>query len=353
MKKLLSKVKRKHEPSGSPGRITNETIAEHRERILAEGRKFKYPMQYTKHRVLLFTLAVVICAVIGFGSYVGLQLYSFQSYDAFMLRVTQVVPLPVASIDGEWVRYSDYLNNLHSSVHYLTTKEAVNFKSESEKQQLNYQKRLALDKAIRNTLVKKIARDNSISVSSQEVDDFIDKQISASTLGVSKDVYKQIIRDYYDWSFDEYRTNVGQQLLQKKVNAQLDSDARSKAERLLEDIRAGKQFVDAIKELSKEDASKSQDNDAAGFVSAKSDDPDGLIEVASKLKQDEVSSIIEGTEGLYVIKLLEKRDNGDVRFAKLFVAYKMLINRLDELNTNGKIAEYIGVPALVNPTTRQ
>ena len=48
----------------------DETVAEHRERILAGGRKFKYPVQYARHRLvinaILVTLAaLVLLAVIG------------------------------------------------------------------------------------------------------------------------------------------------------------------------------------------------------------------------------------------------------------------------------------------------
>jgi hypothetical protein len=60
MKKLLTKLpgKKKQE---SPSRITNDTVAEHRERILAGGRRFKYPVQYSRHKLVIN--AVVISLV--------------------------------------------------------------------------------------------------------------------------------------------------------------------------------------------------------------------------------------------------------------------------------------------------
>ena len=54
MKKI--KLKRsKKQPAPAASRITNETIAEHREQILAGGRRFKYPIQYTKHKLIINT----------------------------------------------------------------------------------------------------------------------------------------------------------------------------------------------------------------------------------------------------------------------------------------------------------
>ena len=53
------KLKRnKKQKASSAGRITNETIAEHRERILAGGRKFKYPIQYNKHKLIINTMII-------------------------------------------------------------------------------------------------------------------------------------------------------------------------------------------------------------------------------------------------------------------------------------------------------
>jgi hypothetical protein len=352
MKKLLKRiVKRKASPPETGGRITNETVAEHRERILAEGRKFKYPLQYTKRRVLVFTMIVVLGATLSLSGYIGVQLYGVQNYDSFSYRITQVLPLPVASVDGRWVRYSDYLSSLRSAVHYLTTKEAVNFNAESEKQQLDYQKRLAINKAIENALVAKLAADNKVNVSPEEIESFVKSQIASSKLGVSEDVYKQVIRDYYDWSFDEYKTSVGQQLLRKKVNAKLDSEARRKVSRMLQQITSGKDFAELAKQDSEDNATKSQGGDV-GWISKSSEDPDGLLAATSKLQVNQVSPIIEGSDGLYIVKLLEKRDNGDVRFAKIFVAYKLIDTKLVSLRNSGKVSEYIKVPESATSTGR-
>ena len=49
MKKLINKIrKRTDSDEESSSRITADTVAEHREKILAGGRKFKYPIQYTQ-----------------------------------------------------------------------------------------------------------------------------------------------------------------------------------------------------------------------------------------------------------------------------------------------------------------
>ena len=122
MKKLINKIRRK---SGvdEAARITTETIAEHRERILAGGRRFKYPVQYARHRLVFNAILIGIAVIVLFVAFIGWRLYYAQDTSEFMYRVTKIVPLPVAQVEGQPVLYSDYLMKYRSSVHYLVEKE--------------------------------------------------------------------------------------------------------------------------------------------------------------------------------------------------------------------------------------
>lgn len=353
MKKLVHKLLKKssQKPPETGGRITNETVAEHREKVLAGGRKFKYPLQYTKHRVLFISVIISVLAVVLFVAFFAYQLYPAQAYDKFTYELTRVIPVPVAKVDTEWVRYSDYLSELRSSVHYLTTKEAVNFNSADGKRVLDYQKRLALDKAIRDAYISKLAAANHISVSNKEVDDFIKKQIASNNLGVTEDVYKQVISDYYDWTFDEYKGSVQREMLSKKVNAALDTESRAKATWAIQQIAAGVNFADLAKIASEDPLTKNQGGDV-GFVSKNSDDPNGLIAATVQLQAGQISGVIEGSDGFYIVKLLERRDNGDVHFAKIFMSYKVVANQLTNLKKQSKVNEFIKVSQIANPISQ-
>lgn len=122
MKKLLNKF-RKRSDTQSSSRITSDTVAEHRERILAGGRRFKYPLQYVRHKLVfnaIFISVIALAMVVAAGWW---QLYSAQNTSEFMYRITKVLPLPVANVDGQPVLYSDYLMKYLSSVHYLAQKK--------------------------------------------------------------------------------------------------------------------------------------------------------------------------------------------------------------------------------------
>ena len=41
-----------------------EKVEERRDEVLARGRKFKYPMQYAKHKLIINTIVVAVVALI-------------------------------------------------------------------------------------------------------------------------------------------------------------------------------------------------------------------------------------------------------------------------------------------------
>jgi parvulin-like peptidyl-prolyl isomerase len=161
-------------------------------------------------------------------------------------------------------------------------------------------------------------------------------------------VYKQVISDYYDWTFDEYKASVQREMLSKKVNAALDTESRATANRVVQQIGTGVDFADLAKVASEDPLTKAQGGDV-GFVSKSSDDPNGLIAAATPLQAGQISGVIEGSDGFYVVKLLEKRDNGDVHFAKIFISYKVVANQLANLKKQGKVNEFIKVSQIANP----
>ena len=116
MKKLLRS--RKNRNTQQPAaRITNETVAEHRERILAGGRRFKYPVQYARHRLVINTILISIVALVAITAFVWWQLYPQQNSSTLFYRITRALPLPVATVEGQSVRYSDYLVGYRSQAH--------------------------------------------------------------------------------------------------------------------------------------------------------------------------------------------------------------------------------------------
>ena len=84
--------------------ITSETIGEHREEVLSGARKYIYPLQHSKHRIIVITSTIIVFTVLAFLVYCTAALYKLYQYNTFLYRVTQVVPFPIARTGGTEIR---------------------------------------------------------------------------------------------------------------------------------------------------------------------------------------------------------------------------------------------------------
>ena len=65
-----------------------EKVEERREEVLSRGRKFKYPLQYAKHRLIINTIIVAVVAVMMLSLTGWLALYKFQDMGDIMYRIS-------------------------------------------------------------------------------------------------------------------------------------------------------------------------------------------------------------------------------------------------------------------------
>jgi len=343
MKKLLNKIPRPrrkksqaaHEPAQ---RITNETVAEHREQILAGGRKFKYPVQVAKHRLILTTVilgAVTLLLLVGL---IWQQLYVAQNTSNFMYRVTQLLPLNVASVDGRSVRYSDYLKKYRSSIHYLQQQNSINLNSDDGKRQADFIKRREIEGVERDAYATKLGTDNKISVSKKEVDDFISKDLDAKR--VSQEAYERtVLKSFYDWSLDDYRAIVHTELLKRKVGFAIDTQARTTVDTIKAQLDGGADFAAVARDKSEDLGTKATGGDI-GALPADNQDPNNLIAAAKNLQPGQVSHVITGSDGYYIIKLHEKSGT-TVHYSLIKVALHAFDQQFTKLQKDGKIKEFI------------
>ena len=324
----------------APSRITNETVAEHREQVLAGGRKFKYPKQYQKHKLVINSLLIGLAAIILLGIFGWHQLYIAENSSKLMYRVTQLVPVSVASVDGTSVRYSDYLMRYRSSIYYLQKQNTLNLKSEDGKRQAAFIQRQELDKAEMMAYVKKLARDNKVTVDNNEVNTFIQRDVDARS--VSLNAYeKTVLKSLYDWSLDEYRSVVRSELLKRKVSFAVDTAARDKATQLLAQVQGGADIAAIAAEHSTDLTTKANRGDS-GLVSVRGQDAQGLIAAAQGLEPGQLSGLISGTDGYYFIKLTSK-DANNVRYSVVKVDLNAFDQQFAQLKKDNKIKEYISV----------
>lgn len=354
--KLESKLpKSKKAPTSL--RITNDNISEHREDILAKGRKLKYPMQYSKKRLIVISIVVVVAAVTTFGLWLNNALYKQQQTGDFFFSVTKVLPLNVASVDGQPVRYQDYLRRLRADVHYYLNHEHRSFNSDEGEVELNYHKRKDLDVAEKAAYVEYLAEQNDISVSMDEVDAEIAAMREAN--GETEEGLISTLESYYGWSMSDYRLTTHDQMLEQAVSYAIDNEAKETADEVLERLQAGADFSvvagngtsgDTTQQTGSVSSAQTLPNvQNGGTITAKTtdQDPTGVVQAVSKLsvgELTEVGKMRSNNTNYYYIARLDAKDGEDIQYSLILIKLTKLDDDFAKLRVDGKIEEYISVP---------
>ncbi len=332
----------------TPSRITNETVAEHREKILAGGRKFKYPIQYARHKLVINTLMITAISIIVLGLVGWWLLYVAQNSSGFMYRVTLLVPIPVANVNGEMVRYSDYLVQYRGSEYYLSKYGDVD-SADGKKTQLDYIKRQSMDKAAMNAYAGQIARQKNITVSDDDVNQLIDQQRNTANGRISQETYDASSRMMYNWSPSDYRLAVRQSILRTKVAFAVDDKAASaqKAAAPLVQSTAG-DFAKVAEQVEKSTGVKPVAGQS-GLVNTVGMFGGMQVSDVAKLEKGQVSGVIRSTttDGYYFVKVIDKTDT-QVNFAFLRIPLTKFAQDFADLQKNHKISEYIDIPKADN-----
>ncbi len=350
VKKITIKNKLQLKKEQPISRITNETVAEHRERILAGGRKFKYPHQYVRHRLVINAVIITVVALILIAAIGWWQLYPAQNTSDFMYRVTRVIPVPVAVIDGKQVRYSDYLMRYRSQQLWLQTQGQLGQKPEDNKRQLDYVKRDILSVLESDVYAAKRAKQLNISVSDQDVQSVIDEQRNTVTGRISQEVYDDSTRHLLGISPDEYRHILKQSLLRQKVGFAVDTAAKKRADQVTAALDAqekGKKSLTAIVDEFKKKGI-SLEFGASGLV-PKNNRDGGLSKVAVGLADGAVSGIVQSTngDGYYFVQKVSS-DSRQVSYQYIKIPLTTFDAEMKKLADTGKINEYISVAKVAN-----
>lgn len=66
-------------------RITNETVTEHREEVLSSARKYIYPLQHSRHRIVKLSVGLLVLVIVAFSPLRGWNCTSCRPRPAFFM----------------------------------------------------------------------------------------------------------------------------------------------------------------------------------------------------------------------------------------------------------------------------
>lgn len=321
-------------------RTEREKVEQRREEVLAQGRKFKYPMQYAKHKLVINTVLVAIVAIVVMVVAGWAMLYKLQDTGDMLYRVTQVIPVPVAKVAGESVRYSDYLMIYRSNL--LTTEQQGGQLGGDEGDEVVRErcKEAALKSAVEYTYALKLGKEMNITVSDEEIDEAFEEHRKVGGVERSEESFLKIVRDNFGMNRMEYRRMLYLTLMKAKVTQAVDDDAREMAQRVEGLIKEKEgnllEVIDGLGDM--------VEYQETGQLVDNLNVDGGRSEMAAKLEVGQVSDRFLSTngDGYYYVKLVEKTDT-QVSHVSIKIRFAKFSEMVEELYADGEVEEYIKV----------
>lgn len=314
-----------------------EKVDERREEVLAQGRKFKYPLQYAKHKLVINTVVIALVAVVALVLTGWAELYKFQDMGDIMYRVSSIVPLPVAEISGERVRFSDYLMTARSSIVALEQQSGLEDLGDKKAMEENY-KRSALTQAEDLTYALKLGRELGIEVTSEEVKKSFDDHRKVGGAERSEESFLKVLSTNFGLSKREYERMLYLALMRAKVEQEIDKNALEVAAEVAKKIQ---EYGGDFSKVKEEMGDKVVLEGTGGLIDNKNVDG-GRSGKAATLEKGGISEQFVSTngDGYYFVKVIDKTES-QVSYESLFVKFREFEERLKELRENGEVKEYI------------
>jgi len=257
---------------------------------------------------ILIFLVVTISTIILLGLFAGKDIFSTITFGQFGYPSFKVskIKYTLAKLNS----------NTKANLKFYQTNEIYNFDSEEGGKMKKVVERQVLQSMIENALIEKIAKENEISISDQEIQENLDMVIE--NVG-DKEIFTSNLSKMFGWTLEDFKNNivknqVTEQKLQEYLSDQggLDQDAINKINDILEKANSGESFDELAKQYS-ECPSGAQGGNLGAFAKL-SDDTNNKYphmvpefeEATFALEPGEISGIVKTQFGYHIIKLEEK-----------------------------------------------
>ena len=313
-----------------------EKVDERREEVLARGRKFKYPLQYSKHKLVFNTIIIAVVAVALITVVGWFALYKMQSSADVLYRVTNILPLSVAKVDGKDVRFSDYLMIFRSSI------KPAGQDVDSDELSKEYYKRIALNNAEEYTYALKLADELGIEVTNEEVAELFAKHRKTDGIERSEESFLKVLQDNFGLSKSEYERMLYLSLVKMKVEEEIDEHAKELTKKVEKMLNENGGNMGAVAEALGGEVFY---EDTGGMTDSRRIDG-GKTSMALSLEKGKISKafVSSNGDGYCFVKLVDKNEEASqVNYASIQIPFKEFTKRMEKIREENKIAEYIDI----------
>jgi len=251
----------------------------------------------------------------------GVGIYAFSWEDGFTKSVS-VVAYPAAYVNGRFVLYHDYLEQLDVIKSYDQEFKKVDFKTADGKKVLTQARKDTLARLLEDALVSNEAVRLKVSVTAKDLNDKFDALVKSN--GGEKS-FANVLKQYYKLTPNEfkeeiYRPRLLRQMLADKYASDdsVNADSKKKAEEILAKVKAGGDFAELAKQYS-QDTSASNGGDLGFFGKGKM--VPEFEKAAFALKAGEVSDVVKTVYGYHIIKVTEVKGD-EIRASHILIKTK-------------------------------
>jgi len=257
----------------------------------------------------------VVALVAGFLIFYGVAVAQVKSLSRtnFTMKSASLLHLPIASINGQKVLYSDYVDNLQAMEKFYKTDTS------GEQEPTGDDKSdFILSRLLINNLVSQVAKDMSVSVSQDDVNKVATEQIIPGF--ADKVAAETEIQNRYGWTFDEFLQKIVYPTeVEKKISEQYTKDhpadtnaddaVRTQALEILQKIKDGADFAEMAKQYGS-DGTKDQGGDL-GWFSRGQMVPE-FEDATFSLKKGQLDSDLVKTQyGYHILQVTDTRTTKD------------------------------------------
>lgn len=262
--------------------------------------------------------------------------------------VAHALPLPVATVNGNVIRYSDYLDDL-ATVRRFFAKQSEQAAADGQPfdgpSDVELRKGV-LERLVQSEILGEEAVRFNVTASAEEVE--AEYQKIAAAEGANPE---EKIQELYGWSVDEFKEKVMKPyIIQTKLSTVIENDeglnaqAKSRAEEALGKLQGGGDFVEIAKEYSNDPSNAENGGDLGWFER-------GIMvkefeDAAFALKPGDLSGLVKTRFGFHIIRCdeVEKDEAGAVTRVKashILLAGPNVEGYLQEQTEKATIKKYV------------
>ncbi len=292
-----------------------------------KNEKVKKKKLSLKIKLLMVAGLVVLIVAAGF---VGLYVYS--PIGNLTRPIFKKVPFPVAIIgnvdvvitSSDLISNVDAVRKFYESQDYAKLGLRVDFSTDEGKKRLKVKEKDIFDKLIEDKIVKKLASERGIIVTTADAQKSIEEKIAQAG---NKKSLELSLESLYGWSIEEFRNkvvvyqmNVAELFDWYKENTKHQKGYKKiiKAKESLKED--GSNFTDVVEEFS-EGESVSNDGEIGWF--SREYMVKEVADVAFEMQQNEISDIIVSPLGFHIVQVQEinneedQKENGSEKTAEI------------------------------------